>query len=138
MFDTSLARKSLRFFAYLSSFSLGLGLMLFILLDSPARALDPGAPATRFADTRKTTREITRLFGEEVQQATTKLKWHGERLTEDTIYAIALTGVSWEPAWGKDHLFSLAWGDLHKVPTLGKRKRDYSALVTEIQSRSDS
>lgn len=55
------------------------------------------------------------LYREEIQQAPVKLKWRGERLTDDTLYAIALTGLSWETCWGKDPLFSLCWGDLSKV-----------------------
>jgi hypothetical protein len=56
-------------------------------------------------------REVVALFSEEIQQAVIKLKWRGERLTEDTVYAVALTGLSWEPAWGKDHLFAVAGSD---------------------------
>ncbi len=77
--------------------------------------------------------EIDRLFREDMKQATTNLKWRGERLTDDTIYAVALSGLSWELAWSKEHLFSLGWGDLRKVPTLGKRKGNYASLIGEIQ-----
>ena len=53
-------------------------------------------------------RETTRLFREELQQCDAKLNWRGERLADDTIYAAALTGLSWQAAWSKDHVFSLA------------------------------
>ena len=51
-----------------------------------------------------------------------------------TIYALALTGASWELAWGKDPMFSLAWGDGRKAPALNKSDgRNYIALVHEVQ-----
>ncbi|HZO90468.1 MAG TPA: hypothetical protein VFB38_19230 [Chthonomonadaceae bacterium] len=110
---------------------IAVSLSLFPLV--AARGLAPAGPFAP-GPARSATREVMNLFSEEMQQAPLKLKWHGERLTEDTIYAIALTGLSWEPAWGKEHLFSLAWGDCRKVPTLGKRSgRSYSALVGQIQ-----
>jgi HEAT repeat protein len=97
---------------------------------APARAL-AASPSPGAANAGG---EIIRLFSDEMQQATAKLKWRGERLTEDTVYAVALTGLSWELAWGNDHLFSLAWGDYRKVPTLSKRGgNSYSALVAEVQ-----
>ncbi len=76
------------------------------------------------ADSKGSSRDIINLFSDEIQQVVVKLKWRGERLTDDTLYAAALTGLSWEPSWGKDHLFSLAWGDLKKVST---KKRDKNA-----------
>ncbi len=101
-----------------------------LLCPAPAHAGSPNlSPAAANAR-----REVVNLFSDEMQQAAMKLKWHGERLTEDTVYAVALTGLSWELAWGNDHLFSLAWGDLRKVPTLGKRgNKSYAALVAEVQ-----
>jgi HEAT repeat protein len=72
------------------------------------------------------------LFGEEIRQATARIKWHGEPLTADTIYALALTGASWEVAWGKEHLFSLARADSQKSrPRRGKPRPD-RALETRI------
>jgi len=59
--------------------------------------------------------EIERLFRDDIQQAAVRLKWRGEPLNADTAYALALTGASWEPAWGKIHLFSMAWGDSRKL-----------------------
>lgn len=47
------------------------------------------------------------LFRDEIQQVEQKLRWRGEKLTDDTRYAIALTGLSWESAWGREHLFSM-------------------------------
>lgn len=78
-------------------------------------------------------------FRDEMQQVTERLKWRGERLTEDTIYAAALTGLTWQTAWGKDHLFSLAWGDLRRVPTMGRRNRQsYGTMAADIQRAHDS
>lgn len=76
------------------------------------------------AEGKGSSRNIINLFNDEIQQVTVKLKWRGERLTDDTLYAAALTGLSWEPSWGKEHLFSLAWGDLKKV---SNKKRDKKA-----------
>ena len=79
------------------------------------------------------TRETTRLFQEELQQCDAKLNWRGEQLSEDTVYAAALTGLSWQAAWGKDHVFSLAWGDLRKIDPLRRRtKAQAEALTAEI------
>ena len=84
------------------------------------------------ADSKKSARDVANLFSEEIQQVVVKLKWRGERLTDDTLYAAALTGLSWETAWGKDHLFSLAWGDLKKL-TKGRRKENREALIENVQ-----
>ncbi len=52
--------------------------------------------------------ELPRLFREEMQQASARLHWRGEALSDNTVYAIALTGLSWESGWGRERLFSLA------------------------------
>jgi hypothetical protein len=82
---------------------------------------------------------ITRLFADEMRQVTTNLKWRGERLTDDTVYAAAVTGLSWQPAWGKQHLFSLAWGDLKKTARSEKRpplkESQVQQLVNLYQAR---
>jgi HEAT repeat protein len=78
-------------------------------------------------------RDVVALFRDEMQLAASHLHWHGERLTEDTTYAVALTGLSWEIAWSKEQLFWMAWGDLQKVPALAKRKGDYQKLTGEVQ-----
>jgi HEAT repeat protein len=77
--------------------------------------------------------EVIALFSEEMQVAASRLHWHGERLTEDTTYAAALTGLSWEIAWSKERPFWMAWGDLQKAPALNKRKGDYQRLVGQVQ-----
>jgi hypothetical protein len=41
-----------------------------------------------------------------MRDAPIRLHWRGERLTEDTIYALALTGASWLPDWGVSHSFT--------------------------------
>ena len=91
------------------------------------------------ADPLNAAHNIEAVFGDEMRQAAEKLKWRGEHLTEDTAYAVALTGVSWEMSWGNEHLFSLGWGDTRKVPTLGKRAdKRYQELVAEIRQKYDS
>lgn len=95
----------------------------------------PKVPQQGNNDSRRTSHDLDRLFSEEMKLAGVKLKWHGERLTEDTIYALALTGASWEPAWGKETMFSLSWGDVRKIPTLKKRgARDRETLIGEIRT----
>ena len=79
-------------------------------------------------------RTIDALFSEEIQQAGAKLKWRGEALAPDTLYAIALTGLSWQPAWGREHLFYMGWGDLRKVPGYKQHSANYAALTRDIQS----
>jgi hypothetical protein len=74
------------------------------------------------------------LFRDEIQRAPAKLKWHGERLSDDTLYAAALTGASWELAWGREPMFSLAWGDFRKSPALARQEaQNYIALVHDVQ-----
>ena len=83
------------------------------------------------------TRETKRLFQEELQQCDAKLNWRGEQLADDTVYAAALTGLSWQAAWGKEHVFSLAWGDVRKIDPLRRRtKAQAEALVSEITKRA--
>ncbi len=55
-----------------------------------------------------TSQEINLLFDDEFQQVQTKLKWHGERLTEDTVYAAAVSGLTWYSGWEQHRLFSLS------------------------------
>ncbi|HLJ53872.1 MAG TPA: hypothetical protein VKT77_02480, partial [Chthonomonadaceae bacterium] len=96
------------------------------------------APALADTGARETKSAIGGLFRDEIQSAAAKLKWHGERLSDDTLYAAALTGASWELAWGKDPMFSLAWGDCRKAPALSKTdSRDYIGQVHEVQRLYD-
>ncbi len=93
-----------------------------------------GAACSAKPAPRDTKPALAGLFREEMLTATAKLKWHGERLSDDTLYAVALTGASWEIAWGKDPMFSLAWGDCRKTPVLNKTdSRDYIGLVHDVQ-----
>lgn len=93
----------------------------------------PAAKGLAGPEPRRARADSNGLFQEEIQQAVSKLRWRGERLPDDTIYAIALTGISWELAWGKEHLFSLAWGDIRKVAPQTKRSsRNQNALIEEI------
>lgn len=111
-----------------------LGLLALLLASAPARGLAPASSPAKTSGRN----DVTRLFRDEMQQAAAKIKWRGERLSEETVYALALTGASWETAWGKDHLFSLAWGDCRKLAankrsrkgeerTLGELRQLYSA-----------
>ncbi len=85
--------------------------------------------------------EITSLFRDEISQAGQKMHWRGERLSDDTAYALAMTGISWEIAWGKEHPFSLAWGDFSKAPRLngqsGKNDIESIADVRRAYERRD-
>lgn len=89
------------------------------------------------ADSKKSSRDVINLFSDEIQQAVVKMKWRGERLTDDTLYAVALTGVSWEPAWGKDHLFSMAWGDWKKV-SRRRKDRDAEEVIEEVRRLTEA
>lgn len=82
-------------------------------------------------------RTMESLFSEEIQQASAKLKWRGEALAPDTVYAAALTGLSWEPAWGREHLFFLGWGELRKIPGYKQHSANYATLLHDIQSSYD-
>lgn len=51
------------------------------------------------------------LFRDEMRQAQSGLHWRGERLTDECVYAAAVTGASWESAWGREPLFWMGWRD---------------------------
>ncbi|MCX6380034.1 MAG: HEAT repeat domain-containing protein [Armatimonadetes bacterium] len=90
------------------------------------------APRT---DTAQST-SLLNLYHDEMQEALEKLRWRGERMADDTIYALALTGTSWQTFWNKkqNHLYLLAWGELKRVPSLRKRNnRESESLLTSIQ-----
>ncbi len=95
------------------------------------------APTCRAAG-RDTRAAVAVMFRDEIEKAPTKLKWRGERLSDNTLYALALTGASWEPAWGKDPMFSLAWGDLRKEPAIDRQDRgNYIETVRDVQRLYD-
>ena len=90
--------------------------------------------APREEPRRASGRGMDGLFSEEIQQATAKLKWRGETLAPDTLYATALTGLSWQPAWGKEHLFSLAWGESRKISGYKEHSAIYANVLRDIQA----
>ncbi len=101
-----------------------------LIAPPPAGSLPSAAPYAA-------ERETQRLFQEEIQQCDAKLNWRGEPLADDTVYAAALTGLSWQAAWGRDHIFSLAWGDLRKIDPLRHRtKAQAESLIAAIQQRA--
>src|SRR4051794_25402456 len=102
--DSSFMPESL-FHPDVRSLSVGI-VVVFALLTSLFVPVCASAGEPGYTEKRPS-QEIDRLFREDMKQANANLKWHGERLTEDTVYAVALTGLSWELAWNKDHLFSL-------------------------------
>jgi len=82
----------------------------------------------------RTLPEITTLFRDEIMQAEQKMHWHGERLSDDTLYALAVTGISWEIAWNKDHPFSLTWGEYSKAPRLnGQSSKNDMGYIEEVR-----
>jgi hypothetical protein len=84
---------------------------------------------------------LTFLFREEIAQAGQKMHWHGERLSDDTLYALAMTGISWEIAWSREHPFSIAWGDYARAPRLngqsGKNDAEFIEEVRRAYERRD-
>lgn len=106
---------------------------------SPLLTGSPSALAQRTPPRAETSQNATllNLYRDEMQEALEKLHWRGERLADDTIYALALTGTSWQPFWNKktNHLYLLSWGDLRRVPSLKKRNnREAESLLASIQS----
>jgi hypothetical protein len=109
---------------------LAAGVWTLILAAGPLAG--PRAAASPLPRETKTAMSV--LFREEIAKAPTRLKWRGERLSDDTLYAVALTGASWELAWGKDPMFSLAWGSFPKAPATGSQNnQDYVGVVHEVQ-----
>jgi hypothetical protein len=56
------------------------------------------------------------LFREELADATAKLKWRGPELADETRFAVAASGLSWQPLWGATQLIQkgkkgLVYGD---------------------------
>ena len=80
---------------------------LLLLLTPPAKA---GIGRRKVSHRQVRANQVGKLFQNEIRHAEDKLKWRGPQLSDDTLYALALTGASWESAWGKETLFSLAWG----------------------------
>ncbi len=80
-------------------------------------------------------REVTTLFRDEIALAEQKMHWRGERLSDDTLYALAVTGVSWEIAWNREHPFSLAWGDYSRMPRLNGQSagKNDSQFIEEVR-----
>ena len=78
-------------------------------------------------------RDIAALFRSEMQEAPMRLRWHGEPLSPDCLYALAVTGASWEPAWNRQRLFSLAWGDSRRAASRGKRDEEYPVVVSRLR-----
>ncbi len=122
--------KTQRFFLL---FPLLLSLSAQAALVLPSKADSREKPA-------KSSRDMVNLFREEMQLASAKLKWRGERLSEDTVYAAALTGLSWLSAWGKSPLFSMQWGDFRKAETRGKRRKpqETDRLIASVQLREST
>lgn len=78
--------------------------------------------------------EVTTLFRDEIALAGQKMHWRGERLSDDTLYALAITGISWEIAWSREHPFSIAWGDYNKAPRLnGQSGRNDLEFIEEVR-----
>ena len=79
-------------------------LALVLAACTPAIA-DPHQPLKPIVtpDAATPARDTLNLYRDEIQQASVKLKWRGERFTENTTYAIAISGASWCSSWQKDH-----------------------------------
>lgn len=76
--------------------------------------------------------DIAALFRTEIQEAAARLRWRGEPLSPDCLYALAITGASWEPAWNRQRLFSLAWGDSRKAASRNRREEEYPLAVSRL------
>ncbi len=100
----------------------------------------PASPLQTQPPDRKV-REVTALFRDELAQAGQKVRWRGERLSDDTLYALAVTGISWEISWNREHAFSLAWGEYSRAPRLngqsGKNDMEAIASVQRAYERKD-
>ena len=84
--------------------------------------------------------EVSSLFKEEIQEATQRLKWRGEPLTEQALYALALTGISWSPSWKSDNGLSLAWGESRRLKELKSKgaKSKVAARIEVLQAYGQS
>ncbi len=94
-----------------------------------------GEPLLQGSGTIGASREISLLFDDELQQVQKKIKWHGERLTEDTVYAAALTGQSWYTEWESHRLFSLTSEKAGKKGDLNKFDQILRDAETDYQIR---
>jgi hypothetical protein len=86
-------------------------LVLFLLMITPLTVW--AVPAQDAAD----------LFRDEVVDAPAKLKWRGPDLSDETRFAVAASGLSWQPLWGATQL-------IHK----GKKGFTYGDSVARANS----
>jgi hypothetical protein len=77
---------------------------------------------------------VESLFHREIAHAAEAMEWHGEPLSRDTLYALAATGISWEPVWGRAHLFWMGWARCDKKDLLDKRNKQVGQRLAEIQA----
>lgn len=117
--------------------------LVFLIGACGIGALTPhtGAASVEAQQPERKNREVASLFREEIAQAEQKVRWRGERLSDDTLYALAVTGISWEISWNRDHPFSLAWGEYSRAPRLngqlGKKDAEFIEEVRRAYERRD-
>jgi hypothetical protein len=93
-----------------------------------------GASPLPAQDSARKPAEVGALFRDEIAQAGQKMHWRGERLSDDTVYALAMTGVSWEIAWNREHPFLLAWGEYNRAPRLnGQSGANDMEFIAEVR-----
>ena len=110
-------------------------ILLITLLLFPAPSAKAGIGRRKVSHRQVRANQVGKLFQNEIRHAEDKLKWRGPRLSDDTLYALALTGASWESAWGKETLFSLAWGGGRSFAVAHKVEAQNSVdIVRQIKS----
>ncbi|CEK17494.1 hypothetical protein CP488_01870 [Chthonomonas calidirosea] len=77
---------------------------------------------------------VESLFHEEIAHAAEAMEWHGEPLSRDTLYALAATGISWEPFWGRAHLFWMGWARCDRKDLLDKKNKQVGQRFAEIEA----
>jgi hypothetical protein len=80
-------------------------------------------------------RDAVALFRDEIVEATAQLKWRGPKLTDETLLAVAASGIGWRPAAGGAALLRDDRKGL-RYSSAEVRLRGFSAAVREREDKA--
>ena len=76
---------------------------------------------------------VNGLFENDINQASAEIHWRGEPLSYSTLYALALTGMSWQAAWGNQKTFWMGWKICKGETAKELHSRQSEAILKQIQ-----
>lgn len=74
-------------------------------------------------------RSLTALYQNELAQAVRDLNWKGPKLSDDTLLAVAASGLSWLPKWQSPQLFAGAGKHMRYAADARGRLEGYLAAI---------